>query len=590
MGGGTNRARPRGRSQRRRKLYSSPDRSMNIPSAPQMISAAESRDDDNEPGAIPHGAEDVTERWWREYQRSASTQSRSTTISSRQSDDIPDLSIVPTDEIMDACVNKKKPTIPFVDDDDDNLSRDSRDQYQIGRLQARIKYRRELSREHIEEDRSPSLKSLRSKRINTVRNLYKPNEMKSGEQSVHGSTNCSTVPSLMPGKTVSSSTIVSSVQLSEYRSQIFSDMLGMLKDVSNIDTLQDDELTHIKTVVMDKSIASCGSVALNSLIQKLAEEELTRILTQFEQVCCTHIVLYLWSRGYIVSSALPHTSILNHSQTNSLVDLQPPPQQLEGIPEYEVEEDNDLMDKQVETQMTSNINFPPHVYDNMITSKLSDVTTPTQHDGFELDEIVDRKQKTMPQLLSPVAETAASSASTNGALQHLPCIIVEMSEEESSNEGKDSDLISSEIEVEKEERCNDANKATKANLEEPEVLDDSEKSNAVPCVIEEEDADKFVAVAKQEDILFDITELMEVTSILSQYEEKAESARKEKEKAFWEKMDQEAKARQRAKSDDVSEPFDEEKKVRFLEDQASPNQEAVCGGNGCTIQEEEMKV
>ena len=312
MGGGTNRARNRGRSQRRRKLYSSPDRSMNIPSAPQMISAAESRDDDmDEPGAIKlHSAEDVTEQWWREYQRSDSTQSKSTTISSRQSDDIPDLSIVPTDEIMDACVNKKKPTIPFVDDDDDNLSRDSRDQYQIGRLQARIKYRRELSREHIEEDRSPSLKSLRSKRINTVRNLYKPNEMKSGEQSVHGSTNCSTVPSLMPGKTVSSSTIVSSVQLSEYRTQIFSDMLGMLKDVSNIDTLQDDELTHIKTVVMDKGIASCGSVALNSLIQKLAEEELTRILTQFEQVCCTYCFMFMVSWVYIISSTLPYIPIL----------------------------------------------------------------------------------------------------------------------------------------------------------------------------------------------------------------------------------------------------------------------------------------
>ena len=319
MGGGTNRARTRGRSQRRRRMksptdssqrvsnrgnvkhkqqqiYSSPDRSINIPPAPQiMISAVESRDDDMEPGAIKLHNVDATERWWREYQRSESTQSKSATISSRQTDDIPDLSIVPTDEIMDACVNNKKPTIPFVDDDDDNLSRDSRDQYQIGRLQARIKYRRESSREHVEEDRSPSLKSLRSKRINTVRNFYKPNDTTSGEQSIHGSTNSSTVPSLMPGKTVSSSTIVSSVQLSEYRTQIFSDMLGMLKDVSNIDTLQDDELTHIKTVVMDKSMASCGSVALNSLFQKLAEEELTRILTQFEQVCCTYCFMFMIS-------------------------------------------------------------------------------------------------------------------------------------------------------------------------------------------------------------------------------------------------------------------------------------------------------
>ena len=295
-----------------------------------------------------------------------------------------------------------------------------------------------------------------------------------------------------------------------------------------------------------------------------------------------------------------HLTFKSFIQTNSLVDLhQPPSQQLEGIPEYEVEEDNDLMDKQVETQMTSSNNFPPHVYDNMsITSKFSDVTTPTQHDGFEIDEIVERKEKTMPQLLSPVAEAAASS--TNGTLQHLPCIIVEMSEEESSNESikvKDSNLISSEIEVEKEERSNNDNKATEANLktldlivEESEVLDDSEKSNAVPCFVKEEDTDKFVTVAKQEDLPLlpdndhDITELMEVTSILSQYEEKAESARKEKEKAFWEKKDQEAKARQRAKSDDVSEPFDEEKKVRFLEDQAVPHQEAVCGGNGCIIQ------
>ena len=263
------------------------------------------------------------------------------------------------------------------------------------------------------------------------------------------------------------------------------------------------------------------------------------------------------------------------------------------------------MDKQVETQMTSSINFPQNVYDNgimSITSKFSDVTTPTQHDGFELDEIVERKEKTMPQLLSSVAEAAASSASTNGTLQHLPCVIVEMSEEESSNESikvkEDSELNSSEIEVEKEERRNDDEttkdlKTLDLIAEELEVLDESGKSNAVPCVVEEEeDTDKFVAVAKQEDLPLlqvgdnnnDITELMEVTSILSQYEEKAESARKEKEKAFWEKMEQEAKARQRAKSDDVSEPFDEEKKVRFLEDQAVPRQEAVCGSNGCTIQ------
>ena len=262
------------------------------------------------------------------------------------------------------------------------------------------------------------------------------------------------------------------------------------------------------------------------------------------------------------------------------------------------------MDKQVETQMTSSINFPQNVYDNgimSITSKFSDVTTPTQHDGFELDEIVERKEKTMPQLLSSVAEAAASSASTNGTLQHLPCVIVEMSEEESSNESikvkEDSELISSGI-IEKEERPNEDNETTKylktldLIAEEPEVLDESGKSNAVPCVVEGEDTDKLVAVEKQEDLPLlevgdnnhDITELMEVTSILSQYEEKAESARKEKEKAFWEKMEQEAKARQRAKSDDVSEPFDEEKKVRFLEDQAVPRQEAVCGSNGCTIQ------
>ena len=304
-----------------------------------------------------------------------------------------------------------------------------------------------------------------------------------------------------------------------------------------------------------------------------------------------YILFYVYglvhSHGYIVISTLPYISLLNHSQTNSLVE--PPPQQLEGIPEYEVEEDNNLMDKQVETQMTSSNNFPPHVYDNgmSIMSKFSDVTTPTQHDGFELDEIVERKEKTMPQLLSPVAEAAASSASTNGTLQHLPCIIVEMSEEESSNEEKDSELISSEIE--KEERRNDDNKATEANLKTLDLIVE-ESEVAVPCFVEEEDTDKFVTVAKQEDLPLlrdnnhDITELMEVTSILSQYEEKAESARKEKEKAFWEKMDQEAKARQRAKSDDVSEPFDEEKKVRFLEDQAVPHQEAVCGGNGCIIQ------
>ena len=569
--------------------------------------------------ASPIKNEDVTEQWWKEYQRSHSDVAD--IAADGCANDYPEITSIPTDEILDSSNRKPSPIVP----DEDSVSRDERDQYQLERLKARIDQRAERSRDYIDEDDdSLNYKSLRSSRIKNVRSLYSPNtKNQSGETSIHGSTNSSTIPSIKHGQTINSST-VSSAELSEYREKIFSKMLHMLNDLSpNSDnTFQDDTLSHIRDTVIDESRASCGSVEEFNLIQRLTEETMSRILHEFEQ-------------------------------NNSLVECEDPNVDDEEIPEdFANEHKSPIMETQTETETRVDHEFPPHVFRDIgtmsITSKLSDVTSPTiiTH-GFEIDEISPvshcrsmsslanyHGEKKLHPMLSPAAAAAAEMAASNGTLQSLPCVMevpetIELSNEDSdsrTNIEKDKQPLHLNVEA-KTHSCDD--KLTKKGIQEStnalelivkeaEVLDESEKGTTLDLPGDEEYEDnrrvasqedhfhdeilsavlKAATTAKRldqevEDAAFiaaqplaedydnddDTNELMEVTSILSKYEE-TEGARKAKEKVEPKVHSKMAETSKQAKSDgdDISVlPFDE-KKVRFLEDQ----NQATCGA--CAIQ------
>ena len=566
----------------------------------------------------PTKNEDVTEQWWKEYQRSHSDVAD--IAADGCANDYPEITSIPTDEILDSSNRKPSQTVP----DEDSVSRDERDQYQLERLKARIDQRAERSRDYIDEDDdSPNYKSLRSSRIKNVRSLYIPNtKNQSGETSIYGSTNSSTIPSIKHGQTINSST-VSSAELSEYREKIFSKMLHMLNDLSpNSDnTFQDDTLSHIRDTVIDESRASCGSVEEFNLIQRLTEETMSRILHEFEQ-------------------------------NNSLVECEDPNVDDEHTPEDFANEHKSPTQTETETRVDHE--FPPHVFRDIgtmsITSKLSDVTSPSQtHHGFEIDEISPvshcrsmsslanyHGEKKLHPMLSPAAAAAAEMAASNGALQSLPCVMEVPETIELSNEDSDS---RTNIEKDKQPPPGDANVEAKTNscddnltkkgiqestnaleliVKEAEVLDESEKGITLDLPGDEEYEDnrrvasqedhfhdeilsavlKAATTAKRldqevEDAAFiaaqplaedydnddDTNELMEVTSILSKYEE-TEGTRKAKEKVEAKVDAKMAETSKQAKSDgdDISVlPFDE-KKVRFLEDQ----NQATCGA--CAIQ------
>ena len=552
----------------------------------------------------PTKNDDATEQWWKEYQRSHSDVA---IAADGSANDYPEITSIPTDEILDSSNRKPSQTVS----DEDSISRDERDQYQLDRLKARIDQRAERSRDYIDEDDdSPNYKSLRSSRIKNVRSLYSPNTK---DQSGDTSTNGSTIPSITHGQTINSST-VSSAEISEYREKIFSKMLHMLNDLSpNSDNIfqDDDTLSHIKDTVIDESRACCGSVEEFQLIQRLTEETMSRILHEFEQ-------------------------------NNSLVEYEDPVVDNEGIPEDFAKEHES---PQIETKTKVDHEFPPHVFRDIgtmsITSKLSDVTSPTHHDGFEIDEISpvshcrsmsslhgsitnDHGQKKLHPSLSPAAAAAAKMAASNGTLQSLPCVMevpetIDLSNEDSDSGSncikKDEQPLGDTNVKAKTHNCHGNPSVVKESsntleliVKEAEVLLESEKGTSPDQPGDEEYADTRHVAAQEEhfhdeilsavlkattttkrveDAAFiaaqplaedydnDTNELMEVTSILSKYEE-TEGARKAKEKVEA-KMSTKIAETSKPDNDDISVlPFDE-KKVRFLEDQ----NQATCGA--CTI-------
>ena len=615
MGGGTNHR--RGRSQARRKLPHISTETPVLPtSTPERIGGAqapqiESRDDDRDtvthwpvkeiegtslslslPSSVQGcskkskdtESEDASIQWWTDYQRSKTDSSK----------DYPEVTSIPTDEIMDSFM--KKPSATAIsngeeeeEEEEDNLSRETRDQYQLGRLQARIDQRREMMpyRQHIEEDDSPNnYKTLRSTRIKTVRNLYNyrnkadtkpnPNLKKSNSQS---STNYSEeAPSLMQGKTINSSTI-SSAELSEYREKIFDKMIQMLKDLSHQDKLQEDDLTHIKDTIIIESGVSCGgSAAELHQIQRLTEEEMTRILCEFEE------------RNSLVASKDDKTKTL-------YVVLED-----DGTPESFVEEDPPEIKMEVKKESKHKMELLPSlVFQDVgimsITSKFSDVTSPTHHDGLELDEIMPvpharsmnsflpstpytRNLLLQQQSLSPVEAVAgekAKAAQLGGYIsppQQLPSVI-----EDEIDDPSIIGLNGEEVDTKHTKDDKDAGSGeTDSFVKGEEVHVESDQNTNISQVTEQ---------GFHDDILQDHDEeLNAVASILSNYEQQSANARRQKEAEFWNQLEEKAKLKA-VEDEKKTTDHEDEKKVRFdvskEEDEVNEEQQKLACG-ACTIQ------
>ena len=618
MGGGTNHR--RGRSQARRKLpHISTDTPVLPTSTPERRGGAqatqiESRDDDRDtvkqwpakeiegtplslsPPPSVQGcskkskdteSEDATIQWWTDYQRSKTDSSK----------DYPEVTSIPTDEIMDSFM--KKPSATAIsngeeEEEEDNLSRETRDQYQLGRLQARINQRRDAShRQHVEEDNSPNnYKTLRSTRIKTVRNLYnyrnkadtKPNPNLKKSKSQSSTYSCSsTAPSLMQGKTINSSTI-SSAELSEYREKIFDKMIQMLKDLSHQDKLEEDDVTHIKDTIIIESGASCGgSAAELHLIQRLTEEEMTRILCEFEE------------RNSLVASKDDKTKTLS-------VVLED-----EDTPESFVEEGPPEIEMEVKKESKHKMDLLPSlVFQDVgimsITSKFSDVTSPTHHDGLELDEIMPvpharsmnsflpstpytRNLLLQQQSLSPVEAVAGEKAKTaqlegySCPPQQLPSVI-----EDEIDDPSIIGLNGEEVDTKHTKDDKDAGSGeTDSFVKGEEVHVESDQKTNISQVTEQ----GFHDVILQDHA----EELNAVTSILSNYEQQSANARRQKEAEFWKQVEEKAKQKvveDKKKTTD----HEDEKKVRFdvskeeddvnEEQQNQEQQQPTCGA--CTIQ------
>jgi len=229
-----------------------------------------------------------------------------------------------------------------------------------------------------------------------------------------------------------------SIELSEYRDKIFTKMLLLMQDMypDANQSLHEDDVSNIKEMVIDEGRASCGSIAELKLIHKLTEEEMSRILHEFEQNNSL-----VERKEQVAYSHLPRFNDQDRDASS--------PVRGEGDCGMErmKMEDDDGDKKGGENGKTTNYCQPPEriVYNDIatmsISSKFSDVTSPTCHDGFELDEIIpipvahryhqqsstrqlpplprspnhlhQRKQKLPPSPgLSPAAATAASVAAS----------------------------------------------------------------------------------------------------------------------------------------------------------------------------------
>jgi hypothetical protein len=209
---------------------------------------------------------------------------------------------IPTDEIVDAVVNE--PTVEdtnakksFDEEMMELAARETRDQYQLGRLQARINQRRQNTNPISPKQFTPSFKTLRSSRIKTTRTMLNQNQSHSTDSIANSTTNStapelavntsSTIQSLQRGtalgpsmtssssgnKSVTSSSMISTHCDTAQRGKLYAKMMGLLNDVSPDGNNHDDNMaTTMNEGIINESRASGFSVAELKLIDKHTEE------------------------------------------------------------------------------------------------------------------------------------------------------------------------------------------------------------------------------------------------------------------------------------------------------------------------------
>jgi hypothetical protein len=441
---------------------------------------------------------------------------------------------------------------------ENTLARETRDQYQLERLQTRINQRREIMQSMIvqKERGAPSYKAMRSSRIKSVRNLYNPNpsmiirrQDSSSNDSIANGTK-STIPSLKHGHKVSPS-MASSVsplrsslcdtELSEYRGKAFAEMMQLLM---NDPTLDKDSLLESISNLDDKA-----------MVNNLVELEMSRILHDFEQnnslieTRCTAA-----SDTKAPKSSVISVTSVEHTPTVVEDYVVPPPEK---------------------------ISFNDNGSCMSIVSKVSDVTSPTVHDGFELDEIIPtpfaRLSRWDKKSLSPAAAAAASvavsmiSASGGGKKQYgdaLPSLL-EFPEQFSLEEDNDNESTKEEARAfDVIESPKDSDEPTTSSKFMEPTMDHGDARKAAEVL----SSSRRTGNRTAEEVNFhygilstvanDDEELKEVLSILSKYEEA------------------EMKPKQQTK-EKVPSPFDESgssKKVAFTE---PLREDPACG---CFIQ------
>lgn len=336
--------------------------------------------------------------------------------------DPPEITSIPTDEILDSFTKEQTDdhNLSLSDEMMDSLSRETRDQYQLGRLQARINQRRQIHSPIAQEEYAPNYKTLRSSRIKTARTFFNANQSHNGEESsshpgtnsIHGfiANNSSSIPentsstspylanktsssticslnrghNIGPSNTSSSSGIHSTSnagsrttlcdqELNAQRSELFQKMILMLNEISS--NRNPGDVSTIKEKLMNESRASCSSIAELKLIQKHTEDEMSRILIEFEQNNSLIEKKDSVSYKFIPKFCIPEL----------------------GSPESVI---------------------PEFTYQNNATSistKFSEITSPTCHDGYEEDEIIiplPRRHKTSNSS-SPSQVAAAAAAASN---------------------------------------------------------------------------------------------------------------------------------------------------------------------------------
>lgn len=230
--------------------------------------------------------------------------------------DPPEILSIPTDEIVDSFqspfgISGKAPKDretsgegrhdldhSYTDTIEDTTTmRGSRDHYQLGRLRARLNKRRELLQQHTNDDDASrhNMNIIRSSRIKNVRSLYYPGA--EDEEVTQSSSKASVIASSIASDskfshnhlsaarslksssltTTSKSATTSSDEISEYRVKLFAKMLHLLEDVENPKAASDKTSAHSKGRTREEGTYS---VAELKLIQKRTEEEMSRILSE----------------------------------------------------------------------------------------------------------------------------------------------------------------------------------------------------------------------------------------------------------------------------------------------------------------------